>query len=629
MTTDRFTDAHQAPDAATTATAYRPPLGAGPRRRSTRRRCCSTATSSARNIARMAAFAAGGPAKLRPHSKTHKCVEIARLQLDAGAVGITCAKVGEAEALADGGIPDILIANQIVGPIKIARLVALARRCTVTVAVDDAGNVAAALGGRARRPASPSAATSRSTSAWRAAACPTGAAALELARLVDGCAGARLRRPADLRGPPAERRAARGAGRPRRARHGARRCAASEAVEAGGLAVGQVSGGGTGTHMVTGRLPWMTELQCGSYATMDAQYRAVGGADFENALTVLATVISRPRPDRAVIDAGLKAVTPEFGDPTVLVEGASWLDFSEEHGEVALSGPARELRVGDKIELDPAPRLHHRQPLRPLPRDARRPPRRHLARWPGAGGAERTPTCEAFVRGLPKAELHLHIEGTLEPELMLALGERNGVPVPYADADEARAAYRFADLRAFLNLYYRGMAVLRTERDFFELTAAYLRRAGSDGARHVEVFFDPQSHLVRGVAFDEVVGGIAAALADGRARARRLLASDHVLPARREPAQRPRGARAGDPSSRPDRRRGSRLGRGRPSAGRVRRGLRRGARRPALPPLPTPARRVRRPTSPRRSTRCAWRASTTACGRSTTRRSSPGWRASA
>ncbi len=120
----------------------------------------------------------------------------------------------------------------------------------------------------------------------------------------------------------------------------------------------------------------------------------------------------------------------------------------------------------------------------------------------------------SFVRALPKAELHLHIEGTLEPELMLALGERNGVHVPYADADEARAAYRFSDLRSFLNLYYRGMEVLRHEADFCELTAAYLRRAHRDGARHVEVFFDPQSHVVRGVPFDEVVAGIAAALAD-------------------------------------------------------------------------------------------------------------------
>jgi len=128
---------------------------------------------------------------------------------------------------------------------------------------------------------------------------------------------------------------------------------------------------------------------------------------------------------------------------------------------------------------------------------------------PGADELER------FVRALPKAELHLHIEGTLEPELMLALGERNGVHVPYGDADEARAAYRFSGLRSFLNLYYRGMEVLRREGDFYELTAAYLRRAHGDGARHVEVFFDPQSHVVRGVPFDEVVGGVSAALADG------------------------------------------------------------------------------------------------------------------
>ena len=121
-----------------------------------------------------------------------------------------------------------------------------------------------------------------------------------------------------------------------------------------------------------------------------------------------------------------------------------------------------------------------------------------------------------FVRGLPKAELHLHIEGTLEPELMLDLGARNGVQVPYANAGEARAAYRFSDLRSFLNLYYRGMAVLLHERDFYELTAAYLRRAAADGTRHVEIFFDPQSHLVRGVAFAEVVDGIRAALDDGR-----------------------------------------------------------------------------------------------------------------
>jgi len=304
-----------------------------------------------RNIARMADFVAAGPAKLRPHAKTHKCVEIARLQLDAGAVGITCAKVGEAEALAAGGIADILIANQVVGPIKIARLVALARRCVVTIAVDDAGNVrqlaaaAEAAGVTVRCYVEVDVGMVR-------CGVPDGHAALALARLVDQSPGLVFAGLQTYEGHlqnvvPLDERIVLAETDMRKA------LLAREVVEDGGLAVEQVSGGGTGTHMVTGRLPWMTELQCGSYATMDAQYRAVGGADFENALTVLVTVISRPRPDKAVVDAGLKAVTSEFGEPTVCVDGAAWLDFSEEHGEITLDGAARDLRVGDKIELIP------------------------------------------------------------------------------------------------------------------------------------------------------------------------------------------------------------------------------------------------------------------------------------
>jgi len=117
-----------------------------------------------------------------------------------------------------------------------------------------------------------------------------------------------------------------------------------------------------------------------------------------------------------------------------------------------------------------------------------------------------------FIRRIPKAELHLHIEGTLEPEMMLELGERNGVEVHFADAAEARRAYRFNDLAHFLDVYYEGVHVLRTEQDFHDLTAAYLARAHDDGARHVEIFFDPQSHLPRGLPFAAVAGGIAAAL---------------------------------------------------------------------------------------------------------------------
>ncbi|MEU1300783.1 adenosine deaminase [Streptomyces shenzhenensis] len=113
---------------------------------------------------------------------------------------------------------------------------------------------------------------------------------------------------------------------------------------------------------------------------------------------------------------------------------------------------------------------------------------------------------------LPKAELHLHIEGTLEPELALRLAERNGVRLPYADTEELRAAYRFEDLQSFLDLYYELMAVLRTERDFADLADAYLARAAAQGVRHAEIFFDPQAHLARGVAMDTLVEGLWRAL---------------------------------------------------------------------------------------------------------------------
>ena len=119
---------------------------------------------------------------------------------------------------------------------------------------------------------------------------------------------------------------------------------------------------------------------------------------------------------------------------------------------------------------------------------------------------------EDFIRGIPKAELHVHLEGTLEPALMLELGRRNGVDPPAAADAQAHTDCAFDDLAHFLRVYYAGVNVLRTERDFHDLTAAYLRRARADGVRHAEVFFDPQSHVPRGVPFDVVVNGIASAL---------------------------------------------------------------------------------------------------------------------
>jgi adenosine deaminase len=126
-----------------------------------------------------------------------------------------------------------------------------------------------------------------------------------------------------------------------------------------------------------------------------------------------------------------------------------------------------------------------------------------------------TPSLDSFIRGMPKAELHLHIEGTLEPELVFALAAKHGVTLPYASVDALRAAYQFDSLQSFLDLYYAGAAVLRDEGDFHALTTAYLRRAHADGVVHVEIFFDPQTHTERGIAFATAFDGIRRALADG------------------------------------------------------------------------------------------------------------------
>lgn len=115
---------------------------------------------------------------------------------------------------------------------------------------------------------------------------------------------------------------------------------------------------------------------------------------------------------------------------------------------------------------------------------------------------------DAFITAIPKAELHLHIEGSLEPELMFELARRNKVAIPFASVEDVRAAYRFSNLQDFLDIYYAGAQVLQTEQDFHDLAAAYFARARSDGVRHAEIFFDPQTHTDRGIPFDVVIEGL-------------------------------------------------------------------------------------------------------------------------
>lgn len=118
---------------------------------------------------------------------------------------------------------------------------------------------------------------------------------------------------------------------------------------------------------------------------------------------------------------------------------------------------------------------------------------------------------DGLAHRIPKAELHVHIEGTLEPELAFAIARRNGAALPYADADELRRAYEFTDLQSFLDVYYAVNSVLRTERDFTEVAEAYLARAAAQGVRHAEIFFDPQAHTVHGVGIQVVIDGLHAA----------------------------------------------------------------------------------------------------------------------
>jgi adenosine deaminase len=125
---------------------------------------------------------------------------------------------------------------------------------------------------------------------------------------------------------------------------------------------------------------------------------------------------------------------------------------------------------------------------------------------------------DAFIAGLPKAELHMHIEGSLEPELMFALARRNGVDIPYDSVEAVRAAYSFSNLQDFLDIYYRGADVLRTEQDFQDLATAYFDRIAADNVVHAEIFFDPQTHTDRGISFDTVMRGLLAGMEEAEAK---------------------------------------------------------------------------------------------------------------
>jgi D-serine deaminase-like pyridoxal phosphate-dependent protein len=302
------------------------------------------------NITRMADYLRPRAARLRPHSKTHKCPTIAWMQLEAGAIGITCAKLSEAEVMAQAGVRDILIANQIVGEDKIARLINLAAYSEVMVAVDSVTNASELSAAAQAKGVRLRVLIEVDTGMHRCGTAP-GQASLDLARQIVALPGLRFEGimgyegHAVMIGDLNERRQVTEASL-------AQLVGTRDTIASAGIPVGIVSAGGSGTHMITANYAWITEIQAGSYATMDCKYKEVG-LDFALALTVVARVISVTGSDRAIIDAGLKALTTEFGTPRLLKPaGWSLVKLSEEHGELRRDGGSP-LHPGDRVEIVP------------------------------------------------------------------------------------------------------------------------------------------------------------------------------------------------------------------------------------------------------------------------------------
>lgn len=305
------------------------------------------------NIRSMANICRSAGVAWRPHSKGHKTPEIARRQIDAGAIGVTCAKLGEAEVMAAGGVEDILIANQVVGPRKMQRLVDLCRSARPIIAVDhpiqlEAMSAAADAGGVTVRVL-----IEVDIGLERAGVAP-GEATVRLARQVVELPALVLEGIMGYEGhlltvpDPDEK---------------AQRIAAcldllgetKAALQQAGLPCEIVSAGGTGSYKYTIRSPHVTELQAGGLIFMDAFYRhACQVSEFGNALTLLTTVVSRPAADRAIIDAGQKAHNKQIHEPEVIGHADIRVTrLSAEHGELALGAESRELRVGDRLQLIP------------------------------------------------------------------------------------------------------------------------------------------------------------------------------------------------------------------------------------------------------------------------------------
>jgi len=304
-----------------------------------------------RNLAKMANHVRAAGKALRPHAKTHRCPDIAKLQVAAGALGVACAKLGEAEVMARAGVRGLLITTEVVPPASIRRLMRLAGEAPDTMVVVDHPDNVRALG---------EAAAEDGVTLNVLVDVNVGGPAVALGRLVGEQRALRLR---GLQGYAGHCAHVMGWG----ARHAASHAAMAPLMdtrkrfEAAGLPVEIVAGGSTGTHDIDVELDGLTELQSGSYCVMDLDYRRIGGkqggdalTNFEMALTVVTTVVSVAA-DRAMVDGGLKAFSTDKPFPPEAVErpGVEYGFAGDEHGRLTLTDPSRAPRLGERIEFFP------------------------------------------------------------------------------------------------------------------------------------------------------------------------------------------------------------------------------------------------------------------------------------
>ena len=300
------------------------------------------------NLKQMAGFLSHSPAKLRPHFKNHRILALAQRQIEAGAIGMTCARLRQAELLVDYGIKDILIANEIAGEAKIKQFVELSRRADVIVAVDNE-KVVADMARVSRNHNTPVNVLVDIDVGLKRCGVATTEAALRLAQIVMEN-GLKLRGIMGYEGhlqpivPGAEKE--------RTVRSSMQLLIdAKNRIESAGIRAPIASCGGTGTYSIMASFPGVTEIQAGSYLLMDAWYKAYA-PEFKLALSLLVTVISKTPGERIIVDAGVKALSGERGMPLVkAIHGLRLKALHAEHGVVEIQDPSVSVEVGDKIEL--------------------------------------------------------------------------------------------------------------------------------------------------------------------------------------------------------------------------------------------------------------------------------------